>query len=119
MLTETASSVQFAPVMMALVTSSASFAFCCSDLPAYSFTITWGISPSFRSEFLARRPEYDFVDVHIFRLAEGEGNRPHERVSRDCGCRVELTDPRQFLVSERTVAFRGYRRRTRARRPPG
>ena len=90
MLTDTAGAAQFALAMMACVTASAIPAFCCSDRPDCNFTITCGIDASFRSDFLPRGPEQDFVDVHVVRLADREGDHARERVRRDRRCRVEL-----------------------------
>src|SRR4051794_25711533 len=80
MLTETACSAQFAVAMIVLVTSSAIFVFWRSDLPVWSFTITWGIVVSLHSVFLARGPEHDLIDVHLVRLADGKCDRARERV---------------------------------------
>src|SRR5271166_2087247 len=93
MLTDTDSSATFAVAMTALVTSSAIFAFCCSDRPDASFTTTCGIVSSFLSEFLSRGPEQDFVDVHVVRLADGERDGAREGVGRNCHLPIELADP--------------------------
>lgn len=44
----------------------------------------------FALKFLSGRPEYDLVDVHLVRLADGKGHRARERVGRNRELLIKL-----------------------------
>ena len=47
---------------------------------------------SLGSEFLPRRPEQDFVDINIVRLAYGEGDRAREGIGRNSEFIIKLAE---------------------------
>ena len=68
-----------------------SLRFCIVD--AFHFAVFLIESRYFRLQLLARRPEQDFVYVHVIRLAHGEDNRPRKRIGGDREALIELLDP--------------------------
>src|ERR1700722_15369204 len=91
---DTASSRQFAAAMTALVTAAAIPAFCCSERPTRSFTITWGILLSFRSDFPLQPRSIGGVGRHRDRLAAGRVQLRRQRIDAILAPRRSAIDHR-------------------------
>jgi hypothetical protein len=56
-------------------------------------------------KLLPRRPEQDFVYVHVFRLADREGHGARERVSGNRDFFRAAASPRPLLAPVMTITF--------------